>query len=54
MNDETVSVEKNVTLAAKEIIKLERKHYYGEDNAGGRLRKIREIIDNGYKNLEET
>tara|TARA_B100000795_G_C22366957_1_gene274620 strand:- start:263 stop:427 length:165 start_codon:yes stop_codon:yes gene_type:complete len=53
MSDEKALVEKHVILAAKKIIKLERKHYYGEDNARDRLKKIREIIDSSYKNEEK-
>lgn len=43
------SEKKKVRLTAKDIINLERKSYYGEDNPRDRLRKIRELIDKAYK-----
>lgn len=42
-------VDKKVRATAKEIISLERKSYYGEDQPRDRLRKIREVLDKAYK-----
>ena len=53
MNKETVLNKDNVIVAAKEIIKLEKKHYYGEDNPRDRLKNIRTIIDSNYKKRVE-
>ena len=53
MSNGTASTEDNVIVAAKKIIKLEKKHYYGEDNPRDRLKTIRAIIDSNYKNGEE-
>ena len=53
MSNETLLTEKNLKVATKEVIKLEKRHYYGEDNARDRLKAIRGIIDNNYKNWEE-
>jgi len=52
MSNGTALTEDNLKVAAKEIIKLEKKHYYGEDNPRDRLKTIRGIIDNNYKNWE--
>ena len=53
MSNKTLLTEKNLKVATKEVIKLEKRHYYGEDNARDRLKAIRGIIDNNYKNWEE-
>jgi len=49
MTKEDLGEKEDIRTAAKEIIRLERNSYYGDDNTRDRLRRIREILDQKTK-----